>query len=305
MRDVNIHSLKALVVFKTLFEAGSASRAARILGITQSGVSRSLAQLERSFGIRLFLREKNRLLATPEAKEIYDEILRLLGNVDELRHSVLALKEFGASRLHIAAIPGLSFGLVPRLIAALLERNRDFSVSFDMMSSHDVLRSVESGHADLGFVTLPAASRLLRIEEWLSTRALCMLPADHPLAARSVIDVRDLDGEHLVISNQPNVGADPLLNLAAQHGVRVAGKTEANIGAISALVGHRVGVSVMNPITAKDQCANRDDIKLRAFAPAVEFRFGLVYRENWKNTLALAFIKEEGLAFLQDYMEPA
>ena len=165
MTDVTIHSLKALAIFKTLFEAGTASQAARTLGITQSGVSRSLAQLEQNLGILLFLREKNRLIATPEARELYEEILRLMVNVEEMRHSILALKEFGTSRLRIAAIPGLSFGFIPHLIAALLEHNRGFSISFDMMSSHDVVRSVESGYADIGVVTSPVTSRQLIVED--------------------------------------------------------------------------------------------------------------------------------------------
>jgi len=302
MPDVNIHSLKALAIFKTLFEAGSASEAARTLGITQSGVSRSLSQLEQNLGLQLFLREKNRLIATPEARELYEEILRLMGNIDELRHSVVALKEFGTSRLRIAAIPGLAFGFVPRLIAALLEDNRGFSISFDMMSSHDVLREVESGHADIGFVTLPANSRILRVEEWLTTQAMCLLPKGHPLSQQESVDVTDLKDQFLVISNQPNVGADPLLNLTAKHGINIAGKTEANIGAIASLVANRVGISVMNPITARDQLSSRDGVAIRPFTPGVDFSFGLVYRENWKHTRALAFVREKGSEFLRDYV---
>ena len=306
MVDVNIHSLKALVVFKTLFETGTASQAARTLDITQSGVSRSLAQLERNLGIRLFLREKNRLIATPEAKELYDEILRLMGNIEELRHSVLALKEFGASRLRIAGIPGLSFGLIPRLIAGLLERNRGFSISFDMMASHEVLRSVESGHADLGFVTLPVTTRMLQVEPWLQTRAVCLVPAAHALADRVEIDVRDLGGQHLVIGNQPDISADPLLNLIARHGVRIGGKTEANIGAITALVANNVGLSVMNPITAQDQLAQRDGVRICSFVPDIGFAFGLVYRDDWKHSRALQMIKEQASGVLQHYgFDPA
>ncbi|MCL7940737.1 LysR family transcriptional regulator [Halomonas sp. ATCH28] len=301
MTDVNIHSLKALAIFKTLFEAGSASQAARTLGITQSGVSRSLSQLEQNLGLALFLREKNRLVATPEARELYEEILRLMGNIEELRHSVLALKEFGTSRLRIAAIPGLAFGFVPRLIAALLEDNRGFSISFDMMSSHDVLREVESGHADIGFVTLPATSRVLRVEEWLTTQARCLIPKGHPLASRTAVSVGDLEDQYLVISNQPNVGADPLLNLAATHGIHIAGKTEANIGAITALVANGVGISVMNPITATDQLSRRDGVVMLPFAPEIDFSFGLVYREDWKHARALEFIRACGHDLLREY----
>lgn len=301
MADVSIDSLKALAIFKTLFEAGTASQAARILGITQSGVSRSLAQLEQNLGLELFMREKNRLVATPEARELYEEILRLMGNVEELRHSVLALKEFGTSRLRIAAIPGLAFGFVPQLIATLLERNRGFSIRFDMMSSHDVLRDVESGHADIGFVTLPASSRILRIEEWLTTQAVCLLPSGHPLSERPQVTIDDLKDEYLVISNQPNVGADPLLSLAASHGIHIAGKTEANIGAITALVASGVGISVMNPITAMDQLAHSDSVVTRPFSPEIGFSFGLIYRDDWKQARALEFIRASGRELLKEY----
>ncbi|WP_027967062.1 LysR family transcriptional regulator [Halomonas halocynthiae] len=301
MADISIDSLKSLVIFKTLFEAGTASQAARILNITQSGVSRSLAQLESNLGLGLFLREKNRLVATPEARELYEEILRLMGNVEELRHSVLALKEFGVSRLRVAAIPGLSFGFVPRLIAKLLERNRGFSIRLDMMSSHDVLRDVESGHADIGFVTLPASSRMLRIEEWLTTPARCLLPSGHPLSKKSQVTIEDLKNEHLVISHQSHVGANPLLSLAASHGVNIAGKTEANIGAITALVANGVGISVMNPITAMDQLANNDSVVMRPFASEISFSFGLVYRDDWKQAQVLEFIRESGSELLKAY----
>ncbi|MDX5377483.1 MAG: LysR family transcriptional regulator [Halomonas sp.] len=301
MADVNIHSLKALAIFKTLFEAGTASQAARTLGITQSGVSRSLAQLEENLGIQLFLREKNRLVATPEARELYDEILRLMGNIEELRHSVLALKEFGTSRLRIAAVAGLSFGFVPRLVAALLEENRQFSVSLDMMSSHEVQLAVESSHADIGFVTLPITSRVLRVEPWFTTEALCLMPREHPLAAQRRVEVHDLRDQHLVISNQPSISTNPLLELASQHRVRIAGKTEANIGTITALVANHVGITVMNPITARDQLAARDGVAMRPFAPAMTFSFGLVYRNDWKQAKVLDFLRRQGRRLLATY----
>ena len=301
MPDVNIHSLKALAIFKTLFEVGSASGAARHLGITQSGVSRSLAQLEENLGIQLFLREKNRLVATPEAAELYDEILRLMGNIEELRHSVLALKEFGASRLRIASIPGLSFGFVPRLVAALLAENRHFSVSLDMMSSHEVQSAVESSHADIGFVTLPSTSPQLHTETLLTTQAVCLLPESHPLAAQEVVDIKDLRDQHLVISNQPSISTNPLLELAARHGVRIAGKTEANIGTITALVANEVGITAINPITAHDQLGRHERVKVLPFTPAMSFSFGLVYRGEWKESRALEFLRERGRVLLADY----
>lgn len=302
MPEVTINSLKALATFKTLFEVGSASGTARLLGITQSGVSRSLGQLEENLGIQLFLREKNRLIATPEARELYDEILRLMGNIEELRHSVLALKEFGTSRLRIAAIPGLSFGFVPRLVAMLLAENSHFSVSLDMMSSHDVQSAVESSHADIGFITLPVTSPQLYSETLLTTEAVCLVPETHLLAQRQVVDVKELRDQHLVISNQPSISTNPLLELVTAHGVRIAGKTEANIGTIASLVANNVGIAVINPITANDQLNHQDKVIILPFTPRISFSFGLVYRAEWQQSKVLAFLRKSAETLLtEDY----
>ena len=300
MPEVTINSLKALATFKTLFEVGSASGTARLLGITQSGVSRSLGQLEENLGIQLFLREKNRLVATPEARELYDEILRLMGNIEELRHSVLALKEFGTSRLRIAAIPGLSFGFVPRLVAMLLAENSHVSVSLDMMSSHDVQSAVESSHADIGFITLPATSPQLYSETLLTTEAVCLVPETHLLAKRQVVDVKELRDQHLVISNQPSISTNPLLELVTAHGVRIAGKTEANIGTIASPVANNVGIAVINPITANDQLNHQDKVIILPFTPRISFSFGLVYRAEWQQSKVLAFLRESAETLLAD-----
>ncbi|SBR51516.1 MULTISPECIES: LysR family transcriptional regulator [unclassified Halomonas] len=300
MPEVTINSLKALMTFKTLFEVGSASGTARLLGITQSGVSRSLGQLEENLGIQLFLREKNRLIATPEARELYDEILRLMGNIEELRHSVLALREFGTSRLRIAAIPGLSFGFVPRLVAMLLAENTHFSVSLDMMSSHDVQAAVESSHADIGFITLPATSPQLFNETLLTTEAVCLVHETHMLSEHHVVDVKELWGQHLVISNQPSISTNPLLELVTSHEVRIAGKTEANMGTITSLVANKVGIAVINPITAEDQLNCQDRVKILPFTPSISFGFGMVYRAEWQQSKVLAFLRDSAKTLLAD-----
>ena len=74
---------------------------------------------EENVGIELFIREKNRLIATPQADELYLEVLGVLRNLDELKHNIDALREFGVSRLPIASIPGLAFGHVPFIISEL------------------------------------------------------------------------------------------------------------------------------------------------------------------------------------------
>ena len=290
MEDIDLGSLKSLMIFKTLVENGTATRSARVLGITQSGVSRSLAQLEQNLGLQLFIRQRNRLLATPEAQELYDEILRLVSNLDELKHSVMALREFGASRVGIAVIPALGFGFVPTLIGRLREANPRLAIYIDIMSSHEVVHAVEAGLFDLGFATLPITSNQLCIEELVETEAVCLMPRDHPLAASSEVRPEQLAGEHLVIANQPNIAADQLLRLISSRRIRIAGKTEANIASICSLVGNGVGLSVVNPITARD--LSHPNTLARPFVPAIHYSFGMVYQEKWRHNKMLASIRD-------------
>lgn len=247
----------------------------------------------------MFIRQKNRLLGTPETQEHYDNILRLASNLDELKHSVMALKEFGASRVGIAVIPALGFGFIPGLIGRMLRVNPKLAIYLDIMSSHDVVRTVEAGLFDIGFATLPIDSNQLIIDELVRTEALCLLPKKHPLSRVDAVQLADLAGQHLVVPNQPNIAADQLLRLIATSDVRIAGKTEANIACICSLVGNGVGLSVMNPITAHD-LAHRGMIS-KPFVPAIHYSFGMVYQEKWRNNKLVELIRDN-LPSLSDYL---
>ncbi|HKJ51041.1 MAG TPA: LysR family transcriptional regulator [Gammaproteobacteria bacterium] len=302
MFKTDLQSLKSLMIFKTLVENGTATRTAKVLGITQSGVSRSLAQLEQNLGMRLFIRQKNRLLATPETKELYDEILRLVNNLDELEHSVMALREFGASRIGIAVIPGLGFGFIPALIGRLRGVNPRLAIYLDIMSSHDVVHAVEAGAFDIGFVTLPITSSQLVVEQLIETEAVCLLPKGHPLELADSVRLEQLAGQHLVVPNQPNIAADQLLRLIASHGIRIAGKTEANIGSICSLVGNGVGLSVVNPITALDLA--HKGMVTKPFVPVIHYAFGMVYQEKWRDNNTVKQIRHN-LPPISEYLLPA
>jgi len=294
MAELNLTSLKSLTIFKTLYETGSATKAAKALGITQSGVSRSLAVLEENLELSLFIRDKNRLVAKPEAEELYKAILGLMFNLDELKHSIFALREFGVSRIRIASIPGLGFGFVPRLIAGMLKDNTKLNVYFDIMSTPEVVRGVEAGQFDLGFVTMPISSEQLQTDLIAQTEAVCVIPKGHALASRETVSLDDLAGQQMIFANQPNVAADKVLKLIEEKQLGLAGKTEANIASICSLVESGVGLSVMNPITAAD-CVGEGAV-IRPFSPSISYSFGMVYQKRWRDNQIIKLV-HANLAF--------
>jgi DNA-binding transcriptional LysR family regulator len=91
-------SLNALQVFSAAVRTGSFTRAADVLHVTQSAVSRQIKQLEVDLGVLLFIRHKRGLRLTSEAETLFavvDEAFSNVRNVcDTLRSSgqVLTLR---------------------------------------------------------------------------------------------------------------------------------------------------------------------------------------------------------------------
>src|SRR4030095_8122040 len=80
----------AVRAFVTLADAGSVSRAARELHITQSAVTRRLQRLETSLGTVLLDRTSRPLRLTSSGCAALERCRRLLGHIRELRASATA-----------------------------------------------------------------------------------------------------------------------------------------------------------------------------------------------------------------------
>lgn len=78
MKDLD---LNLLPVLDALLSEGSVSRAATMLGITQSAMSHALRRLREYFGDPLFVRAGGRMLPTPKALEIAPVVSALMENV--------------------------------------------------------------------------------------------------------------------------------------------------------------------------------------------------------------------------------
>ena len=74
-------TLNSMEAFDAVMKTGSATGAAKQLGLTQPGVSRLIAQLENNVGFSLFYREKARLFPTDEAIALHKQIEISLASV--------------------------------------------------------------------------------------------------------------------------------------------------------------------------------------------------------------------------------
>ena len=72
-----------LVAFVRTVDAGSFSAASRLIGSTQSAVSKSVARLERRLGVRLIQRSTRTFSITTEGQAYYERVAPLLRGIEE------------------------------------------------------------------------------------------------------------------------------------------------------------------------------------------------------------------------------
>lgn len=185
MSDLQVEDLRMLVA---VAEAGSLTAAAARLGVGLNGVSRRLARLEASAGVRLVERTTRRLALTGAGDRLYRRALAVLEQVE------LARAELGAEQaepigtvrvvLPSSAVNGALLarlhGLLarhPRLRVQLLVTSRDLPLAGDV----DVAVVVGALPDRAGLVARRVATvqwRLCAAPEYVAARGLPAAPAE-------------------------------------------------------------------------------------------------------------------------------
>jgi len=116
---VSAMTFTQLHVFATLAKVGSFSRAAAALGISQSGVSHAIKQLEAAWCVSLFCRDGAAVSLTEVGSRLLVRAQDMLQQQEALLQEAQAAQGVARGRLHIASFGATSsLRLLPQLLAA-------------------------------------------------------------------------------------------------------------------------------------------------------------------------------------------
>ncbi len=267
--------LRQLEVFKAVMETGSISAAAARLHCTQPAVSIGLAKFEDEAGLSLFDRSKGRFVPTPEAEALYEEVCRGLLGIGRIASVARELREGGVGHLRIAADGAPSINFLPAVIAAFVRSHGEVSVDLHTRSSKEVVTLVGGRQVDVGIVEMPVHWPGVAYEPF-SQACVCIMPADHPLARRSVVTPQDLDATPLIsiLENHP-VNAQ-LEEAFAAAGCRLATRISGYYFATCRnLVSQGAGLAIVDAINGDDALGG--GIVSRRFEPTIRYDMALVY----------------------------
>lgn len=263
-RPLNFRQIEA---FRAVMQAGTTTAAATLLHTTQPSVSRLLSQMGAASGLKLFESERGRLKPTREAKDLFEVVERNFLGLDRIEQRVAVLRRAGAGTLRVGCTPALALSLMPSVVAAFCRKHPEVHVSLQTHGGHELWEGVQHGAFDLILSTMTAARVEARVATLHRGRTVCVMHSQHPLAARSRLHVRDLQGQVLLTLPQDDEFQAHFQQLLQTHRVEPAATVETTYSfTICRMAAEGAGIGIVNPYVAS---VFQRDLKVVTLSPAL------------------------------------
>ncbi|MCW2880200.1 MAG: putative LysR-family transcriptional regulator [Sphaerisporangium sp.] len=294
-------NLRQLAAYVAVAKAASFTAAAAEMHVSQSSLSRAVAELERQLGTLLLERDTRNVQLTAAGIET----LRVAEQIVTAHQSGMKeLERYLAGEsgvVAVATLPSVAAVLLPRVISAFRERRPRVTVRIMDGLEQVVLGRVLSGDADFAITTIGSASDQLDHRPLIGDRFHAVLPERHPLASQAEVTWEQL-GREPFLAIGPDSSVRRLTDAAfAQAGVDAVLAAEAgSVATVGGLVAAGLGVSAMPalvlPLMAASPVATR-----RLASPAVDRRLDIVVRARRTLPVATAAFLE----LLEEFREEA
>src|SRR3954452_14157298 len=137
-------------------ETRSFRQAADLCGVSQPSLSAQLAQLEDALGVRLFERDRRRVLTSAAGEALGTRARRILAETDDLMGAARRLGDPLAGTLRIGVIPTISPYLLPTVVRALRRDHDRLVVRWIEDKTDTLVRDLEDGGLDAALLALEA-----------------------------------------------------------------------------------------------------------------------------------------------------
>jgi DNA-binding transcriptional LysR family regulator len=250
--------LRQLECFLAVAEELHFGRAAERLFLGQPTVSEAVRRLESAIGGALFDRSSRHVQLTRLGERFLPEAQAAVLQVQRAYEIGRGLAIRSDDVLAIGYAEDIGHDLLQRCLAELRSRFPDTVLALRKLDTGAQLDALQRGILDLGIgwnprTVRPAAVAIRRLS---TERLVTLLPADHPLASRRILQPHDLSNSAVLTwTHHVNSGlCDQLITAFTQSGatLRIVGTAD-SVDAIGTLVaaGAGVGMAVASAVATR------------------------------------------------------
>ncbi|QVM95960.1 MULTISPECIES: LysR family transcriptional regulator [unclassified Pseudomonas] len=283
---------KQLRSFLEVVHRGGFTQAGQTLHISQSAVSKQVAQLEQDLGVPLLERQGSQLHLTAAGKIVLERGEAMLRLRQELLSELDDLSQLARGELRLG-LPLLgSDALFARLFAEYRRRYPNISIQLFEGGSRSVEQAVLSGELELGGSLTPS-DPAFAFQPFCNEPLDALLPTEHPLAAAGQVSLAQLADTPFLLYQRSFVLNDRLLGACQQLGFtpREGGRS-GQADFLAALVAAGQGVVLLPSVVARG--LERPGVVRLALSAPTDLRWDIAF--IWRQG---AYLSRAAQAWLQ------
>lgn len=185
--------IKQLKHFLAVADTHSVAGAAKRVGITQSGLSRSIQALEAAAGLPLLERRSKGVVLTEFGEELLPRAKAILNERERALTELQAFARLEQGNLAIGVMPNFDYAVTPKLIGRLVSAAEGISISVSTASYDELIGRLLG--AELHFALLLAVAPgqpELSFHQLCASESAVFVAKKHPLAKVGRLRLGDL-----------------------------------------------------------------------------------------------------------------
>jgi DNA-binding transcriptional LysR family regulator len=208
--------LRLLRHARALAEEGSFARAARTLHLTQPALSRSIQELERRTGIKLFDRNRGRVEPTDLGRVFLGHARDLLSRAEALDREVTAMRGSGTGSLVVGSGTFPTTAFMADALAAFLRRNPGVGVRIVNDNWTVLVAALRRRELDFIVAAPPATEESAGIATRLLSprQGYFLVRPGHPLLSCSPLSLADIAACPIICTSRLSAGVAECLREA-------------------------------------------------------------------------------------------
>lgn len=258
-------TIRQLEYLVAVGEFGSVTEAAERVNVSAPSISAAVSQIEREFGITLFVRRHAHGLSLTQAGHSFvAQARQILSEANKLNALSNELTGQVRGPLHVACLLTFAQTVIPPLRRAFADTYHDVEF-FQYERDHAlIIEGLRMARFDIALsydLDIPAD---MDFHELAVLPPYAVLPEDHPLASRTELDIRELAPQPMILLDLPHSSAYFLsLFRDADLSPRIIERTR-DMSVMRAMVANHLGYSIANIRPVSSHALSGDKL---AFVP--------------------------------------
>jgi DNA-binding transcriptional LysR family regulator len=249
--DMNINQLRC---FHAVVKAGTFSRAAETLHVSEPAVFVQVRSLERFIGFKLLEKFKKEQTPTEVGKLLYGYAEKIFVLVDEAMSTLNSLRDLKTGCLRIGATRAVCQYLMPQVISLFRDEYPLIRIHLDEGRSEELLQGVLSQHYEIAIIARVKYPDEVNAIPFTKDDVLVVVSPESKLLAHKTVSLEQLAAEPVICTDNGSAIRGAVEKAFARKGLKPEAVIEAaNMEFIKRLVRQNRGFSFLSSVSVRDE----------------------------------------------------